>query len=166
MRAVWNLLVSHFTRWGPRSTLQKRPFIFFLSRSWKMPVFISVILYFSIFIDHLHCEIVFLSQVSGRNQCSMFSYPETYTACNHPQQQSLCLILSAEMKKAKRDTKFCSRTWTKLLWIPVLAYQDPLNKFCLLCFNLIQSLSGFLSIEQTLGNVHTGEGNMSLEITT
>lgn len=120
-----------------------------------MSVFISVILYFSIFIDHLHHKIVFLSQVSGRNQCSISSNPETYTACNHPQQPFLCLSLSAEMRKAEKDIKFCSRTCTKLLWIPILAYQGPLNKFCQLCFNLIQSLSGSLSSEWTLGNVHT-----------
>lgn len=136
--------------------------LFSPSKPWKMSVFLSVILYFTIFTEHFtnHCEIVFLSQVSGRNQHSVFSNPETYTACNHPQQPFLCLILSTEMKKAEKDIRFCSRTWTKLLWIPVLAYQDPLNKFCLLCFNLIQSLSGSLSIEQTLGNEHIREENV------
>lgn len=111
-------------------------FFFFSSRPCKISVFIPLILYFNIFTDHLHC-CIFLSQVSRRNQHSMFSNPKTYIACNHPQQPFLCLILSIEMKKAEKGFKFCSRTWTKLLWIPVLAYQDPLNKFCLLGFDPI-----------------------------
>lgn len=130
--------------------------VFFpLQEYGKCPVLYPYLLIFSIFTDHLHRKIMFLSQVS---------HEETNASCSQNQKaiQPVIIhgnhcsrILSGETSKTEKDIKFCSRTCTKLLWIPILAYQDPLNKFCLLCLNPIQSLSGSLSSERTHWGTHT-----------
>lgn len=106
----------------------------------------------------------------------------SYTARNHPWKSLLSSRTSRlKQRRLKKTFKFWNRTCTKLLWVLILAYQDPLKIFCLLCFNLIQSLSGSLSREwSTLGSAHTQSGSqtdrtrnrrnclswMALEITT
>lgn len=129
---------------------------FFFIPDYGKSVFISIISYLQHFYWPSASQNCFsLSGVSRRNQYIMFSKTKSYTACNHPWESSLYLILSAEMSKIEKDIKFCSRTCTKLLCIPILAYQDQLNKFCCASTwsNLCQDL---LAVSEHIGEcIHT-----------
>lgn len=65
---------------------------FFVSAVWKMSGFISVISHLQHFYRPSASPNCFsLSGVSRRNQCIMFSKPESYTACYHPRQLFLSI---------------------------------------------------------------------------
>lgn len=67
----------------------------FVSAVWEMSGFISVISHLQHFYRPSASPNCFsLSGVSRRNQCIMFSKPESYTACSHPRQLFLSIRFS------------------------------------------------------------------------